>query len=209
MSQAAKPTGFIGKILAKGMARGHKAFYENTVKVLDLKHDDRILEIGFGAGLFIKRHASHVSKIAGIDISEDMVELAGSINKDLLGSGKVEFKQGDVTSLPWDDNEFSAVVGIETFFFWPEPLKSLKEIFRVLAPGGRLVIEMAFNKDDGLDHVKHIKKYEMRLYSAAEMKQLLIKAGFSEVEIHYFKAVKIPFKGYIVPRGMIVKAIKK
>ena len=209
MSQAAKPTGFIGKTLAKGMARGHKVFYENTAKVLDLKPDDRFLEIGFGAGLFIKRYASNVSRIAGIDISGDMVELASSINKDLIKSGKVELKQGDVASLPWDDNEFSVVVVIETFFFWPEPLKSLKEIFRVLAPGGRLVIEMAFNKDDGLDHTKHIKKYEMRLYSAEEMKQLLTEAGFSEVEIHYFKAVKMPFKGYIVPRGMILKAVNR
>ena len=42
MSQFAKPTGFFGKILAKGMARGHKEFYENAAKVLHLKHDKRI-----------------------------------------------------------------------------------------------------------------------------------------------------------------------
>jgi hypothetical protein len=49
----------------------------------------------------------------------------------------------------------------------------------------------------------------MRLYSAEEMKQLLTEAGFSKVEIHYFKAVKMPFKGYIVPRGMILKAVNR
>jgi ubiquinone/menaquinone biosynthesis C-methylase UbiE len=209
MSQVAKPTGFFGKLLARGMARGHKDFYKNTAKVLDLRDDDKYLEIGFGSGLFIKKYASHVSRIAGIDISEDMVELASSINKDLIKSGNVEFKQGDVASLPWNDNEFSVVVGIETFFFWPEPLKSLKEVFRVLAPGGRLVIEMAYNKDDGLDHVKHIKKYKLKLYSAEEMKHLLTEAGFSDIDFVYYKCLRMPFKGYIVPRGMIVKAVKR
>jgi ubiquinone/menaquinone biosynthesis C-methylase UbiE len=209
MSQVAKPTGFFGKLLARGMAWGHKDFYKNTAKMLNLKHDDKYLEIGFGSGLFIKKYVSHVSRIAGIDISEDMVELASSINKDLIESGKVEFKQGDVASLPWNDNEFSVVVGIETFFFWPEPLKSLKEVFRVLAPGGRLVIEMAYNKDDGLDHAKHIKKYKLKLYSAEEMKIMLIETGFSDIVIDYYKGFRMPIKGYIVPKGMIIKAIKR
>jgi ubiquinone/menaquinone biosynthesis C-methylase UbiE len=116
MSQVSKPTGFFGKLLARGMAWGHRSFYKNTAKILDLKNDDKYLEIGFGSGLFIKKYASHLSRIAGIDCSEDMVKLASSINKDLIESGKAEFIQGDVSTLPWKDNEFSVVVGIETFF---------------------------------------------------------------------------------------------
>ena len=140
MTQYEKPTGFFGKLLAKAMAWGHRDFYKNTATALDLKHDDKYLEIGFGSGLFIKKYVSHVSRIAGLDYSEDMVELASSINRNLIRSGKAEFKQGDVASLPWQDSEFSVVVGIETFFFWREPLVALKEIYRVLIPGGKLVV---------------------------------------------------------------------
>jgi ubiquinone/menaquinone biosynthesis C-methylase UbiE len=68
-----------------------------------------------------------------------------------------------VSTLAWGDNEFSAVVGIETFFFWPEPETGLEEIFRVLAPGGRLVLEMAYNKDDGRGHTKDRKKIRFNL----------------------------------------------
>jgi ubiquinone/menaquinone biosynthesis C-methylase UbiE len=208
MSQVAKPTGFFGKILARGMAWGHKDFYKHTAKALNLQHDDKYLEIGFGSGLFIRKYASHVSRIAGLDYSEDMVKLASSINEDLLKSGKAEFRQGDVSKLPWGDSEFSVVVGIETFFFWSDPERSLKEVFRVLIPGGRIVLEMAYNKDDGKDRTKQIEKYHLTLYSGEEMENLLRKSGFSEIQINYYRSIWIPFKGYIVPKGMIVKATK-
>ena len=209
MSQFAKPTGFFGKILAKGMARGHKKFYKNALKAINPKKDDKYLEIGFGSGIFIKKYMFHVSKIAGIDHSEDMVKLASDINRKLVESRKAEFKHGYASSLPWADNEFTVVAAIEVFFFLNETEKTLKEIFRVLKPGGRLIIEMAFNKDDGADHTRHIKKMGLKLYSGEEMKKLLKKAGFNNIVIDYYKAVWIPIKGHIVPKGMVVKGIKK
>ena len=209
MSQFAKPTGFFGKTLAKGMARGHKELYKNALKAINPTKDDKYLEIGFGSGIFIKKHMSHVSRIAGIDYSEDMVTLASNINKKLVESGKAEFKQANASSLPWDDNEFTIVTAIEVFFFLNETEKTLKEIYRVLKPGGRLIIEMGYNKDDGLDHKKHVKKMGLKLYSGEEMKKMLKKAGFNDIVIDYYKAVWIPIKGYIVPKGMVVKGIKK
>ena len=209
MSQFAKPTGFFGKMLAKGMARGHKDFYKNTAKIMNLIHEDKYLEIGFGSGLFIKKYVYNITRISGLDYSEDMVKLANDFNKNLVESGKAEFKHGDVTSIPWGNNEFSIVVAIETFFFWSEPEKSLKEIFRVLMPKGRLVIEMAYNKHDGVNHKKIVKKMNLKLYSSNEMIKLLKDAGFSEIVFDYFKGFWIPIRGHMVPKGMIITAIKR
>ncbi len=191
------------------MAWGHRDFYSNTARVLDLKQDDRLLEIGFGSGYFIKNYASHVARVAGVDLSEDMVSLAGRVNKGLVQSSIAEFRVGDVSSLPYDDCEFTVVVGIETFFFWQEPVDSLRQIFSVLEPGGRLVLEMAYNKEDGLDHSEDIRKMNLILYSADEMTDMLRESGFSDVEFTYYKGFWLPFKGHVVPKGMIVKAVKK
>jgi ubiquinone/menaquinone biosynthesis C-methylase UbiE len=209
MSQFAKPTGFFGRLLAKGMARGHKEFYKNAFKAINPKKDDKYLEIGFGSGVFINKYLTNVSKIAGIDYSEDMVKLACKINRRLVESGKAEFKQGYASSLPWKDNEFTIVAAIEVFFFLDETEKTLKEIFRVLKPEGRLIIEMAYNKEDGMDHNKHIKKMNLKLYSGEEIKKLLKNAGFKDIKIDYYKAFRIPIKGYVVPKGMVIKGIKK
>jgi ubiquinone/menaquinone biosynthesis C-methylase UbiE len=191
------------------MAWGHRDFYSNTAKVLDLRQDDRLLEIGFGSGYFIKDYASHVARIAGIDLSPDMVNLASSVNRELVQMGKAEFRVGDAASLPYGDGEFTAVVGIETFFFWEKPVESLREIYRVLEPGGRLVIEMGYNREDGLDHAEYARKTGFVLYGADEMRELLREAGFSDAEFTYYKGFWVPIKGHVVLKGMIVKVVKK
>jgi len=208
MSQFAKPSGFFGRFLARGMAWGHRDFYKNAAKVLDLHKSDSFLEIGFGSGLFIKKYASDAFMIRGLDCSEDMVGLAGDINKGLVRSERAEFVLGDVSSMPWEDGTFSAVAAIETFFFWKDPKTALEEIYRVMRPDGRLIIEMGYNKDDGQDHTSHVKKFGIRLYSGDEMKKMLSGAGFVDVNITYYKGAWMPIKGHLVNMGMIVKAIK-
>ena len=67
---------------------------------------------------------------------------------------------------------------------------------------------MAYNKDDRRDQTKQVKKYTLTLYSREKMETLLKKSEFSDISITYYKSMWIPFKDYVVPRGMIVKAKK-
>jgi hypothetical protein len=60
-----------------------------------------------------------------------------------------------------------------------------------------------------MDHTKNIKKMGLQLHSGEEMTILLKNAGFENIVIDYFEAVKVPLKGYLVPKGMVVTAIKK
>ncbi len=208
MTQFSKPTGLLGKMLAKGFAFGHKDFYENTAAIAELKESDELLEIGFGSGVFINKYAKHLKKISGIDISPDMVELAKEINRKLICEGKLELVEGGLLSLPWSDNSFSVIISIESFFFWENIDKALLEIYRVLKPGGRIIIEMAFNLEDGQDHTKDVKKIGFQLYNEKNIRNILTGSGFIDISFNYYKAFWLPFKGYIVTKGMVFKAFK-
>ena len=100
----------------------------------------------------------------------------------------------------------------EEIFWFGESLFIPKEVdIQVKRKGGRTRWYNNYfsrNKDDGRDHTKQVEKHNLKLYSAEEMKTLLKKSGFSNISFTYFKSIWIPFKGYIVSKGLIVKAIK-
>ena len=201
LSQAAKPAGLFGRINARVMAIAHRTIYKNVAAALNLQPEDDFLEVGCGSGIFMRSYAPHVQSVAGLDHSEDMVKLASHYNRRRIDAGTAEFRQGDASELPWDDETFSAAAAIGTFMFWQKPMESLKEINRVLRTGGRLIISLGWNADDGMDHTKHVKKYGIRLYTGKEMQAMIQEAGFSERSITYSK-------GFMMPKLMIASAIK-
>jgi SAM-dependent methyltransferase len=207
LARVAKPTGFSGRMLARFMAVTHKTLFKdldkNVVAALNLQPEDDYLEIGFGSGSFMKSYASHVQSIAGLDHSEDMVRLATRYNRERFKAGTAEFMQGEASLLPWGDGRFSVVLAMESFFFFPKPIESLKEIHRVLRPGGRLVISLSWNADDGKDHTGDIRRYPgIRLYTGKEMQAMFQETGFSESSITYSK-------GFMMPKLMIACAKKQ
>jgi len=81
------PRGFAGRVTFIFMNRGHKSIYENVAKVLKLQPEDDLLEVACGNGYFLKKYASHVHSVAGLDLSELAVKLAARKNKDRVAAG--------------------------------------------------------------------------------------------------------------------------
>ncbi len=192
------PRGIAGRIAALIMVRGHKSIYENVSNVLDLRSDDDLVEIACGSGHFIKKYASHVRNVTSLDLSDLMIKLAAKNNKDRVAAGTGEFVLGDASKLPWEDNKFSVAATMGSFTV---PTESLKEMYRVLRPGGRAVVSIEWNAEDGLDHTKHIKKYGIKMYTEDEIRTMMKEVGFSEVSITYAK-------GLMMPRMLIASAVK-
>jgi ubiquinone/menaquinone biosynthesis C-methylase UbiE len=104
-----------------------------------LKDNESILEIGFGNGKFFDKIFSTANdlKIAGLDFSPEMVKVAKVNNPSTTNTGKLTLQFGSSDKIPFPDNSFDKIFCINVIYFWEEPAAHLKEIYRVLKPGGR------------------------------------------------------------------------
>ncbi len=95
------------------------------------------LDVACGTGLStFTLHDYLGGEVHGVDISPEMLSKARE-NTKALGLN-IEFKEGDVEDLPYPDDRFNTLISNMSFQFFPEKLKALKEMGRVLAPGGRM-----------------------------------------------------------------------
>ena len=200
--QVGLPRGFVGRILYIFMNRGHKSIYENMAKALQLQLEDDLLDVACGNGHFLKKYATNVHSVAGLDLSELSIKLATRKNKERVAAGSGEFVQGEASQLPWEDNKFSAAAVMGGFPMLPKPLESLKELHRVLRPGERAGTCVEWNAEDGKDHMKEIKKYGMKLWSENDVREMFKEAGFSDISITYAK-------GLMMPKMMIACGVKR
>lgn len=107
---------------------------------LSLRQGESVLDIGVGPGLLAYDMALTVGEsghVAGIDIADAMIAMTAARCE---GLAQTTFKAGEATALPFDDASFDAVVSTQVYEYVPDMDKAAAEAFRVLKPGGRLVV---------------------------------------------------------------------
>jgi arsenite methyltransferase len=101
---------------------------------------ERILDVGCGPGFYCAELAAEVGpsgSVVGVDSSPAMLELAG---RRCAGHERVELRQGDAVSLPVDDVTVDGALCVQVLEYVPDPTVALAEMYRVLRPGGRVVV---------------------------------------------------------------------
>jgi ubiquinone/menaquinone biosynthesis C-methylase UbiE len=135
-----RPTGLLGRLGGRIMARTNGALARSAIGLLDVQPDDRVLEVGFGPGVGIEALARVAGRVTGVDLSKEMVEQATARNAGAIGRGVVDLRHGSVETLPFEDNAFDAALAINSMQVWPDARAGLREIGRVLRPGGRMAL---------------------------------------------------------------------
>jgi ubiquinone/menaquinone biosynthesis C-methylase UbiE len=141
-SQCRKPSSFLGRRLARAMNLSHSKLTEWGLSHVQVGRAFTILDVGCGGGRTIETLASMApdGKVSGVDYSTASVAVARERNAASIASGRVDIQQASVSRLPFPDASFDLVTAVETHYYWPDLPRDLREIMRVLAPGGTLLI---------------------------------------------------------------------
>lgn len=182
ISQFGQPRGPLGALAGKIMARSNQERNNWLISLLDVQPADNLLEIGYGPGTAIQQVAGIAKDgiVAGIDHSETMLRQASRLNATTIQAGRVKLLHGSVETIPFEDNTFDKVYTSNSIQFWPEPIENLKQLRRVMKPGGRIAIALQprWAKTDA--EVETV---------AEEIKTQLTSAGFNNLKQH-FKPMK-------------------
>jgi len=181
------PEGMGGVIMLWLMNVGHSSMSQWGLKQLAVKPDDNILDIGCGGGANIARMLDMTphGKVCGVDYAALSVEKSIQRNRKAIAAKRAEIKQGDVSQIPYADSTFDIVTAFETVYFWQDFPNDLKEVARVLKPGGTFFICNEAVRLEGEDppHKGFIKMLDLNMYSANDFRQTLLAAGFESVNV--------------------------
>jgi len=153
----------------------------------------KALDIGSGPGVVAAALAPHVSQVTGVDISEEMIAKATATHAD---KKQVRFALADVENMPYPENAFHLATARMVFHHVADCAKGMREVHRVLAPGGRMVLCEGVPPDH-LTRARYEEifalKEERHTFSEAELINLFDGAGFENILVmpHFMRQVSL------------------
>jgi SAM-dependent methyltransferase len=185
---AGKPRGKGGSLTLWNTNGGHGALSRWGLESLELKRNSRVLDVGCGGGHNIARmlNLTPEGKVCGLAYSGASVKKSRKLNRRAVAEGRAEIKEGRASEIPWPDGVFDDVTAIETVYGWPDFVGNLREILRVLKPGGTLLIcNEAIKQNEGGPPFGGIlvEVLNLRMYSPNEYRAALREAGFADAEV--------------------------
>jgi len=165
----------------KGMEDRHWHTAKDALARMPVESGDRILDLGTGSGYALRalREIADTGDSYGLDGSPEMARNARKYTEEV----DIAFLLGDFDTLPFDENAIDHVWSMEAFFYASDPHNTLREICRVLRPGGTFYCGVNFFEES-----KHTHKWQARididmfLWSRAEYGNAFREAGFHIAE---------------------------
>jgi SAM-dependent methyltransferase len=200
MKQCQRPSGWRGRIVLWLMNRRHSKLTDWGLQHLPIREDDYVLDVGCGGGRTVAKLADLASRgrVYGIDHAPASVAVARGVNQALVDQGRVNIQEASVSELPFSDGTFDKVTAIETHFWWPDLNRGMRETFRVLKPGGRMLVVSEFY--NGAKYARYAdrlaKMTTMAFLDVDQHKAMFRDAGFTEIAVD-----EKPGRGWICVSG--------
>ncbi|MBC9813723.1 class I SAM-dependent methyltransferase [Crocinitomicaceae bacterium CZZ-1] len=206
--QLMKPSGERGIEVANMMNENNIGMTVNSIENLELKGNERILEIGHGNAGHLDYLLKKAEKLQyeGIDISELMIQEAVRINKAPIANKQAVFTLYDGTTIPFEQESFDAVFTVNTIYFWSDPAAFMNEIARVLKKGGRFALTFA---EASFMEQLPFTKFNFTLYNLEAVQQLVDQAGLTIEKTDLQKEHIRSKTGEMVEREFVTVVIKK
>lgn len=188
LGNPACPQGKYGEQMLLRMNQSHLALAKWGLGLLNVQPYDRVMDMGCGGGAalhYLAQQVPHV-QLMGVDYSSVSVAKTKETNQDLIASGQLKVVRASVSELPFSAAGFDKIYGIETFYFWPNPVDDLKELLRVLKPGGTLMIinDIYETETLTLEERANMAKFDLFTPTIGEFKALFTAAGYEHIQIH-------------------------
>jgi len=167
--------------LGEGMEEDHLPIVLPVLDAMGLAPDDNVIDVGCGAGWLARLLAERVpdGRVIGMDISDEMVRRA---RRNYVGVENAMFVIGAVDEIPWDAYFFNHAISVESAYYWPDPARGLREIFRVLHEGGSAWILINYYRENlHSHHFAELFATPAHLLGADEWAALFRGAGFSDI----------------------------
>ena len=161
----------------------------NPTALADLREGETVLDVGSGGGIDAFLAAKKVGpkgKVIGVDMTEEMIQLAKE-NAERMKAENVEFRLGEIENLPVEDGIVDVIISNCVINLSPDKDKVFAEAFRVLKPGGRMLISDIVTQGELPNEIReNLEMWAACIAGALDEKEYLQKirnAGFKKVEI--------------------------
>ena len=152
---------------------------DEALALLDIREDDRVLDVGCGTGFATRGILEHTRNVHGLDQSVHQLEKAWA----KLGKhDPVSFYRGDAERLPFADDTFDVVWSSGSIEYWPNPVATLRDMRRVVKPGGQVLVVGPNNPKSSV--MQRVADAIMLFYDREEADRMFREAGYVDVEHH-------------------------
>jgi SAM-dependent methyltransferase len=187
VNQVRKPTRWVGRLFVWGMNHSHSALTDWGLGHTVIGKRFTVLDVGCGGGRTVQKLAAGATEgtVVGVDYSVGSVEASRATNARLIEAGRVEIRHASVSELPFPDAMFDLVTAAETHYYWPDPPRDLREVLRVLKPGGRVVL-IAESYRAGKADVAYglaMKLLRAKHLTVDEHREWFVSAGLADVQV--------------------------